>query len=106
MSKRSFIKGVLVGAGTVIGLLVLLFFAMQYIYLYTENSNFAELRKKSELNCEKVPLHCLVRDENMEEITKYVNTTANLRPLVFEQVGSFFYDATCKPSDCALNGIQ
>ena len=36
----------------------------------------------------------------------YHITTANLRPLVFEQVGPFFYDATCKPSDCALNGIQ
>jgi ankyrin repeat protein len=78
MSKPSFIKGVLVGAGIVIGLLVLLFFAMPYIYLYTENSNFAELRKKSELNCEKMPLHCLVRDENIEEITKYVKSGKDL----------------------------
>jgi ankyrin repeat protein len=78
MSKRSFIKGVFVGAGIVSGLLVLLFFAMPYIYLYNENSNFAELRKKSELNCEKMPLHCLVRDENMEEITKYVKSGKDL----------------------------
>ena len=63
MSKRSFLKGALVGAGIVIGLLVLLFFAMPYIYVYTENRNFAELRVKSELNCEKMPLHCLVRNE-------------------------------------------
>jgi acyl-CoA hydrolase len=34
------------------------------------------------------------------------NTTAKLRPLAFEQVRSFFYDATCKPLDCAVNGIQ
>jgi len=78
MSKRSFGKGVLVGAGNVIGLLVLLFFAMPYIYLNTENSNFAELREKSELNCEKMPLHCLVCDENMEEITKYVKSGKEL----------------------------
>ena len=78
MSKPSFIKGVLVGAGIVIGLLVLLFFAMPYIYLYTENSNFAKLREKSELNCEKMPLHCLVRDENMEEIAKYVGSGKDL----------------------------
>jgi ankyrin repeat protein len=78
MSKRSFIKGVFVGAGIVIGLLVLLFFAMPYIYLYNENSNFAELREKSKLICEKMPLHCLVRDENMEEITKYVKSGKDL----------------------------
>ena len=68
----------LVGAGILIGLLVLLFFAMPFLYLYTENSNFAELRKKSELNCETMPLHCLVRDENMEEITKYVRDGKDL----------------------------
>lgn len=72
MNKRCFIRGVLVGAGIVIGLLVLLFFAIPYFYLHTENSNFAKLRKKSELNCETMPLHCLARDENREEITKYV----------------------------------
>lgn len=78
MRKRSYIKGVFVGAGIVTGLLVLLFFAMPYLYLYTENSNFAKLRKKSELNCETMPLHCLVRDENMEEITKYVMNEKDL----------------------------
>lgn len=78
MSKRSFLKGVLVGAGIVIGLLVLLFFAVPYIYVYTENRNFAELRVKSELNCEKMPLHCLVRDENIEEIAKYAKSGRDL----------------------------
>ena len=36
----------------------------------------------------------------------FVITTAKLRLLAFEQVGPFFYDATCKPLDCAVNGIQ
>ena len=71
MSKRSFAAGVLLGAGSVIGLLALLLFAMPYVYLYTENSNFARLRKKSELNCETMPLHCLVRDGKTAEIEKY-----------------------------------
>ena len=39
MSKRNFAAGVLLEAGSVIGLLALLFFAMPYVYPYTENSN-------------------------------------------------------------------
>jgi len=35
-----------------------------------------------------------------------LTTTAKLQPLAFEQAGPFFYDATCKPLDCAVNGIQ
>lgn len=63
----------IVGAGIVIGLLVVLFFAMPHIYLTTENSNFAKLRKKSELNCNTMPLHCLVRDERMDGIDRYAS---------------------------------
>ncbi len=78
MSKRSLIKGVLIGAGIVIGLLVMFFFVLPYVYLYTENRNFAELRVKSELICEKMPLHCLVRDENIAEIRKYAKNGKDL----------------------------
>jgi len=74
MSKRSFLKGIVVGAAFVIGLMVLLFLAMPEIYLYLENRNFANLREKSKLDCLTMPLHCLVRDENMDEISKYVNS--------------------------------
>lgn len=78
MSKRSFVKGVIVGAGVIIGLLVLLFFAMPHLYLATENNNFAKLRKKSELNCETMPLHCLVRNEDIKGILKYAAEGENL----------------------------
>jgi ankyrin repeat protein len=78
MSRRSFIKGVLVGAGVVTGLLVLFFFSLPYLYVYTENSNFGKLREKSKLNCEKMPLHCLVRDDNLEEIGRYIEGGGNL----------------------------
>ena len=78
MSKRNFLKGIFVGAGIVISLLVLLYFAMPEIYLYTENRNFANLREKTKLDCLTMPLHCLVRDENIEEISKYVNSGKNL----------------------------
>ena len=45
MIKRSFTAGVLLGAGSVIGLLALLFFAMPYMYL---TSFFDRVPKKSE----------------------------------------------------------
>jgi ankyrin repeat protein len=78
MSKSSFFKGVLVGAGCVIGLLMLFFFAMPYLYLHSENSNFAKLRKKSELNCETMPLHCLVQEGNIKGLSEYVENSKNL----------------------------
>jgi len=86
MSKRSFAAGVLLGAGSVIGLLAFLFFAMPYVYLYTENSNFARLRKKSELHCETMPLHCLVRDDKTAEIEKYAERGGKLGYTVFERI--------------------
>jgi len=78
MSRNKFIKGILAGAGMVIGLLVVLFLAMPYIYSQTENRNFAKLRKKSALNCETMPLHCLVRDENREGISAYIRSGRDL----------------------------
>jgi len=36
------------------------------------------LRKKSELNCETMPLHCLVRDGKTEEIEKYAERGGKL----------------------------
>ena len=78
MGKRDFLKGVFVGASIVIGLLVLLYFAIPEIYLYTENRNFAKLREKSKLDCLAIPLHCFVRDENIEEISDYINSGKNL----------------------------
>ena len=44
--------------------------------------------------------------QSQTDIRISIITTAKLRPLAFEQAGPFFYDATCKPSDCAVNGIQ
>ena len=73
MDKSNFIKGGFTGAAIVIGLLVLLFFALPEIYLRTENHNFAKMREKSKLNCQTMPLHCLSRDENIEAISEYGN---------------------------------
>ncbi len=78
ISKRSFIKVIFVGVGIVISLLVALFIAMPEIYLYTENRNFAKLRNKTKLNCLTMPLHCLVRDENTDGISMYVNDGRDL----------------------------
>lgn len=35
-------------------------FLLSYLYAYSENSNFEDMRKKSLLNCEQLPLHCLI----------------------------------------------
>lgn len=78
MSRYNFLKGIFVGSGIVIGLMVLAYFAIPEIYLFTENRNFANLREKTKLNCLTMPLHCLVRDENNEEISKYINSGKNL----------------------------
>ena len=71
MNLNNFIQGVIIGAGAIIGLLLLLFLSWPFIYSYTENKNLDDLRKKSQLNCETMPLHCLVRDEKMDEISNY-----------------------------------
>ncbi len=78
MSKRSFLKGTLIGAAIAAGLLVMLFYALPYMYLYSENRNFEQLRKKSELNSETMPLHCLVRDNDTDGIAEYIKNGGNL----------------------------
>jgi len=78
MNVCSFTKGISLGVVIVAGLFVLLFFTFPYIYLASENSNFAELRKKSELNCDKMPLHCFVRDEKVDEIERYASEGQDL----------------------------
>ena len=41
-------------------------------------SNLTQLQEKSEFNCQTMPLHRLVRDENIEEITKYCESGKNI----------------------------
>lgn len=72
MNKQSFISGFVVGAGTAILLIGLFIYFLPQLYLYTENNNFAKLREKSELDCDSMPLHCLLEDENIEGVKKYL----------------------------------
>ncbi|WP_369162596.1 ankyrin repeat domain-containing protein [Candidatus Thiodiazotropha sp. LNASS1] len=78
MSGRSFTNGLFFGAGMVIGLLMLMFFLAPQIYLSTENSNFEKLREKSKLDCKTMPLHCLVRDEDINGVKTYIVKGSNL----------------------------
>lgn len=66
--KRSFISGLIVGVALVI---VLLFLCLPYWYAASEERNIVAMKQKSELNCETMQLHCLVRDEDAEQISKY-----------------------------------
>jgi len=78
MSRRSFFKATLIGAAIAAGLLVMLFYALPYMYSYSENRNFEKLREKSALNCETMPLHCLVRDNDVKGIADYINNRRDL----------------------------
>ena len=59
-------------------LLVGVFFVLPYLYVWTENRNFADLREKSQLNCETMPLHCLVRDGDLDGLIEYVENGKDL----------------------------
>lgn len=48
--------------------------AASYLYGWTENRNFEELRRKSELDCTRMPLHCAVRDEDSSAIADFFAT--------------------------------
>ena len=74
----SFTKGIFAGAGIVIGLLILIFLALPRLYLFSEDRNFAKLRKKSELDCTTMPLHCLARDEDFNQISLYAEQGRDL----------------------------
>jgi len=78
MSKRIIFIRLLCGAAIAAGLLVVLFYAIGYIYSYSENRNFEKLREKSALNCETMPLHCLIRDNDMQGIAGYINSREDL----------------------------
>jgi len=67
--------GLAVGLSIVAGLAVALFPAW---YSYTENRNFRLLREKSELDCERMPLHCLVETNAFDGIRRYAADDRNL----------------------------
>ncbi|PVV07926.1 MAG: hypothetical protein B6D77_12810 [gamma proteobacterium symbiont of Ctena orbiculata] len=78
MGRRSFSNGLFFGVGIIVGVLVLLFIAAPQIYLSSENRNFADLREKSKLDCLTMPLHCLVRDGDIDGLTGYLNNGKEL----------------------------
>lgn len=43
-----------------------------YFYARSENRNFEELRRRSELDCTRLPLHCAVRDEDHATVNDYL----------------------------------
>lgn len=45
--------------------------AASYLYGWSENRNFEALRRKSELDCSRIPLHCAVRDEDHVAVADY-----------------------------------
>lgn len=68
----------LIGAGTVVLLVVSFIYFLPQLYLHTENSNFEKLRLKSALDCDLMPLHCLLDDNDMQGIENYIRSGRNL----------------------------
>ncbi len=78
MNKRSFLSGIVIGAGAVISLIALFIYFLPELYLYSENRNFKNTRKKSELDCNAMPLHCLVEEGEPDDINNYIQRGGSL----------------------------
>lgn len=78
MNRQIFKTTVLIVAGGVVLLIGLIKYVLPELYLYTENRNFEKLRKKSELDCITMPLHCLVDKEDLEGIKRYIQSGKSL----------------------------
>jgi len=48
------------------------------LYLDTENRNFEKIREKSNLDCDKVPVHCAIRDDDRVEVQKRIASGVDL----------------------------
>lgn len=77
MTRSGIIKGTMVAIVAAIASPLILMKVLPYLYLQTENRNFENLRKRAELNCQTMPLHCAVRDEDVERIKHATEGGAN-----------------------------
>jgi len=75
MNKRTLILIILM---LVIVVVILITFIAPYAYVASENKNFEKLRKKTLLNCSAMPLHCLIRDEDVQGVQVYIESDENL----------------------------
>lgn len=50
-------------------------FLFSELYLWSENNNFEKLRQKSELNCDYLPVHCAVKENNTEKFNSLITGT-------------------------------
>lgn len=78
MNKRSILSSVVMGAGVLISLIAILIYIFPQIYLYSENRNFEKMREKSKLDCDAMPLHCLLEKGNLDEISFYLQSEGPL----------------------------
>lgn len=65
-------SGLAIGLLVTITLVVLLVGSYSAFYSHSENRNFETLRKKSELDCDALPLHCMVEGGRLGEISSYI----------------------------------
>ncbi|MFA9262540.1 MAG: ankyrin repeat domain-containing protein [Undibacterium sp.] len=77
MYKYLLIRGLIVVFALAIVAGILLFL-LGYFYRQTENRNFAELRKKAELDCTTMPYHCAIKEGGVEEISALKTSGADI----------------------------
>lgn len=77
MLKQFILRGLiaLFAIAVLAGILLVLF---GYLYHETENRNFAELRKKAELDCASMPYHCAVKEGDAEKIASLKTNGADI----------------------------
>ena len=71
-------KKVLIFCSLIILLFLGIFFGFSQWYLWTENSNFEKARVKSQLNCQTMPYHCAIRDQNLSSISELKSKNFNI----------------------------
>lgn len=72
------LKKVLLVAFLLFGLMAAFVAALPFLYVYTENRNFEELRRKSALDCDTMPLHCQAERGDIDGMRRYVESRRDL----------------------------
>ncbi len=73
MNLKKFAKVLIAFVVGLILIVLLVWYGGSQLYLWTENRNFAALRKKSALDCQSMPVHCAVRDKDLQRLRSLID---------------------------------
>jgi len=58
----------------IFGSLLIIWFLLGILYAWSENRNFKKIREKSSLNCNETPLHCFIKDNDIDQAKSYIKS--------------------------------